>query len=102
GRKRKAATRDPGQSFEPDPVTGTEAASVHDSEPPVTTGAVGAVRSIMTVFAAPSAAGIHELALPAVSRLRSWTSVSPSAETVAVAPAWAADQVVPASVDVRN
>ena len=46
-------------------------------------------------------AGDQPEALPSESTARNWTSVWPSAETVTDAPAWAALQVAPPSVDVR-
>jgi len=46
-------------------------------------------------------AEIHADALPAPSTARSSTSVSACAETVTLAPAVAADQVAPPSVEVR-
>jgi hypothetical protein len=77
----------------------TEAALCQASEPPLTPGAVGAVRSIRIVFVAPDAAGFQAERFPAPSTVRSCTSVCPSAATVSEAPAAAADHVVPPSVE---
>jgi hypothetical protein len=58
-------------------------------------GTLGAVRSMRAV------ADTQAVVLPTLSALRNCTIVLPSAETVTVAPAAAADQVEPPSVDVR-
>ena len=89
------ARPDPPVSVEPDAETATGAEACQDEEPPATLGADGSVRSIRTV--APT----HAEVFPAPSTARSWTRVSPCAETVATAPAPAADQVAPPSVEVR-
>ena len=69
--------------------------------PPVTAGAVGAVRSICAVLPAPAAAGDQAEELPALSSARNWTRVEPSAVIPMLAPgAWAV-QVTPPLVDVR-
>src|SRR5438132_12498206 len=72
------ATPEPGESVAPEPVTVTDAAFVHESEPPETAGAVGALRSILAVFVAPPVPGFHAEALPALSTLRNSVSVPPS------------------------
>ena len=72
-----------------------------ESEPPVTTGAVGAVRSMRTVSPLSATAGAQFDVNPAVSTARNWTRVSPSAVIVSVAPVETVLQVVPPSVDVR-
>ena len=82
-------------SVDPDADTLTGADACQADEPPTTLGADGSVRSIRTV------APIHADVLPAPSTACSWTRVSPCAETVTVAPALAADQVAPPSVEVR-
>ena len=64
-------------------------------------GSVGAVRSSLTVLPAPGFAGAHAETLPAVSVLRNWTVVWPSALIVSLLPLDGADQVLPPSVDVR-
>ena len=71
------------------------------SEPPLTEVSVGAVRSRRTVLPAVDGEGVQADALPAPSRVRNSTSVSPSAETVSLPPETAADQLVPPLVDVR-
>ena len=73
----------------------TEAALVQLSEPPLTLGSVGSVRSRRTV-----AVGDQAEVLPAPSTAADCTSVSPSAETVSVAPEAAGDQLAPASLEV--
>ena len=67
--------------------------------PPVTVGALGAVRSIRAVFVAPFTLGVHADTLPALSTDRNCTSVCPSFTTVKLLPATAADQVEPPFVD---
>ena len=62
------------------------------SEPPETVGAVGSVRSMRAVEPAVAEAGVQAEVLPALSMLRYWTSVSPSAVTFTEAPAVALDQ----------
>src|SRR5947208_16854571 len=92
----------PGESVAPVAVTVTEAAVCHESEPPLNDAAsVGAVRSILTVEAAPATAGVQAEPFPALSVVRNWTSVCPSDETVTLVPAAGADQVEPPSVEVR-
>ena len=46
-------------------------------------GSVGTVRSILAVLAALAVVGVQAEVLPALSTLRNWTSVVPSAVTVA-------------------
>ena len=82
-------------------MTVSDATLCHDSEPPDSAGALGPVRSSLTVLAAPATAGDHAELLPEVSVLRSCTMVVPSAATTADAPVIVADQVTPPSVDVR-
>src|SRR5437588_1504446 len=92
----------PGESAAPDAVTATDAAVCHASEPPENdAGSVGTVRSIRIVFVAPELAGVHAEVLPALSVVRNWTSVCPSAPTVRLDPALGADHVRPLSSDVR-
>ncbi len=43
------------------------------SEPPLTVGAVGAVRSSLTVLVAPFELGVHAEALPTASTVRNCT-----------------------------
>jgi hypothetical protein len=78
----------------------TEATLCHDSDPPETVGAVGAVRFSRTVFSAPFVAGAQSEVFPAVSTARNRTRVSPSAVMVSLDPVVALDQVVPPSVEV--
>ena len=60
-------------------------------------GAVGGVRSICTWPFVP----VQAEALPSASSDRNSTSVAPSAEIVAAAPAVGSAHVLPASADVR-
>ena len=76
--------------------------ATHVREPPVTVGVVGSVRSVLTVLPGVAVAGAQAEVLPALSRERNWTSVCPVALTTRVAPAVAADQVVPPFVEVRD
>ncbi len=69
----------------------------HDADPPVRVGAVGGVRSICTNPFVP----VQAEAFPSASSDRNSTRVAPSAEIVAADPAVGADQVLPASADVR-
>ena len=92
---------EPPVSVEPDGVTLTDEEISHSRLLPVTTGAVGAVRSSLTVLVAPAVAGTQAETLPAPSIERSWTIVVPSAVIGAEAPAVADDHVVPPLVDVR-
>jgi hypothetical protein len=95
------ATPEPGESMAPEPVMVTLAAFVHDSDPPATVGSVGGVRSILVVFVAPPVPGFHADALPALSTLRSWVTVAPSAVITPALPVAGADQVAPLSVELR-
>ena len=56
---------------------------VHVSEPPLTLGFVGAVRSSFTVLPAPLVVGAQADVLPALSMVRNSTSVVPSADMTA-------------------
>ncbi len=71
------------------------------SDPPVTVGKLGAVRSMRTVLPGPGLAGDQADALPSASSERNCTSVWPSADAVTEDPGAGADQVAPASVDSR-
>ena len=88
--------------MEPDAETITDATLCQPEEPPVTLGAVGAVRSMRTVLLAPALAGFQAERLPAPSTERSCTSVWPSALIASDAPDAAEPHVVPPSVDSRN
>jgi len=88
-------------SVAPDAVTSTDATFCQLSDPPATVGAVGAVRSRRTRFAAPGDDGDQAVALPALSRARTCTRVSPSAVITAAPPSVAVPQLEPPSVLVR-
>src|SRR5262249_37652328 len=88
-------------SVEPLAETSSETTFCHESEPPLSVGAVGAVRSRRTVVAGVGEAGAQLDVYPAASVARNWTTVSPCAEIVAVEPDCTAPQVVPPSVEVR-
>ena len=88
-------------SVDPEAETVADAMFCHASDPPVTVGAAGPLRSIRTVLVASGAAGAQAETLPAPSMLRSCTRVSPSAVTTADAPAVGASHVTPPLVDVR-
>jgi len=81
-----------------DTVTGVLVCQL--AEPPVTVGAVGFVRSILTVLPVVGAAGAQSDTFPAPSTDRTCTYVRPSFEIVAEAPATGANHVTP-SGDVR-
>ena len=70
----------------------------HVSEPPLTVGAVGAVRSSLTVLLAPLKLGVQEDVLPAPSTVRNCTWVVPCAVTTTLEPEAADDQPEPALV----
>jgi hypothetical protein len=83
----------------------TEATLCHDSDPPETVGAVGAVRFKRTVLPEVGVAGPQPEVWPNPSTAWNCTSVSPSA--VMVIPSAAvvevpADHVLPPSVEVRT
>ena len=61
------------------PMTVAEATLCQASEPPVTAGAAGPLRSMRTVLVASGVDGAQAETLPAASTLRNCTSVSPSA-----------------------
>ena len=82
-------------------MTVTFAAFVQDSEPPLTDGAAGALRSMRAVLPGSGDAGAHVEAFSAPSTVRNWTTVSPSPVIGATAPAGASPRCVPPSVDVR-
>ena len=86
-------------SVEPDAVMVTEAAVVHEDDPPLTVGMVGSARSILAVAAAWIVDQPDQL--PATSPARNWTSVVAWTLTGTVDPSVAADQVPPLSVEVR-
>jgi len=69
-------------------------------EPPVTTGLVGAVRSMRAVAAGTGTLGDQFEVLPTLSTARKRTRVSPSAVTAAELPDVGDDQLVPPSVEV--
>jgi hypothetical protein len=74
---------------------------VHVSDPPLTVGRLGTVRSSFTVLVEPAVVGSHADTLPALSTERNWTMVVPSAVMTAEGPATVAPQVEPLLVDVR-
>src|SRR5437773_9557002 len=88
-------------SLAPLAVIDTDATFCQPSEPPPIVGALGCVRSMRAVLAAPGLAGVHPVVLPTPSMARNCTSVWPSALTVVAAPAAGDDHVAPASVEVR-
>ncbi len=88
------ATPEPA-SVDPAAVTVTVGPACHDVEPPVSVGAVGAVRSMLTVPFTQAET------LPTASTDRNCTSVSPSAEIVTEVPGVAVDQVLPPLLEVR-
>src|SRR4051812_19640269 len=97
-------------SYPASPLTGSdepaaemviEATFCQAALPPDTAGATGAVRSSFTVDDAVGAAGVHALFWPDASTERNCTIVVPSPLTGAEAPATAAVQVVPLSVERR-
>ena len=71
------------------------------SDPPLTVGRLGAVRSSFTVLLEPAVVGSHDDTLPALSTERNCTMVVPSAVITADAPAVVAPHVEPLFVDVR-
>jgi hypothetical protein len=83
----------------PDAVTVADAAADQLGDPPETVGAGGTVRSRLAIDAAVS--GVQADVLPALSTLRSSTSVEPSASTTTDPPDIGADQELPPLVDVR-
>ena len=78
-----------------------DATLCQESEPPETVGAVGIVRSMRAVEPAVADEGVQAEVLPALSRLRYCTSVSPSAVMLTEAPAVAPLQLDPPLVEVR-
>ena len=92
---------DPPASLPPEAETVTWATSCQDSDPPVTAGAVGAVRSIETVLPTVGEDGAHADRSPETSTERNCTRVVPVAVIETVVPVTAADQVTPLSVEVR-
>src|SRR5207342_1762942 len=74
---------------------------VQVSDPPLTVGSDGAVRSSFTVLLDPAVVGSQDDTLPALSTERNWTMVVPSAAMTADAPAVVAPHVEPLFVDVR-
>ena len=92
----------PGLSVAPLAVTMVEAVVFQVNDPPVTlVGSVGAVRSILTVLTAVAVEGVQADTLPALSALRSCTSVVPSALIVATAPEPGVVQLAPPLVELR-
>ena len=89
-------------SVDDPPLRVSEACDSQLSEPPLTVGALGSVRSMLTVLPAVAVAGAQAELLPALSSARNWTSVCPVVLMTRVAPAVAADQVVPPLVEVRD
>ena len=83
-------------SVEPDADTFTEAALCQALEPPVTAGTLGALRSIATWACEMG------LTLPTPSTASNCTSVWPSSVTGTSVSGAHDDQLVPASVEVRN
>ncbi|MFN8109368.1 MAG: hypothetical protein U0Y82_05925 [Thermoleophilia bacterium] len=77
----------------------TAATSCDPSEPPVTSGVLGAVRSRRTVEALSTVD--QAPVLPATSNARNCTVVVPSPPTGRVPPIWGAVHVPPPSVDAR-
>src|SRR5436305_1143513 len=80
----------PSLSLPPGAVRLSEARFCHASDPPVTAGADGAVRSMSTVPPAAGDAGAHADRRPDTSMARNWTMVVPAAVTDRVVPVVAA------------
>src|SRR5438445_5433241 len=85
----------------PAAVMSSEVAFSQPADPPLGVGVVGGVRSSRTVPAAATGTGVHAEALPTTSRLRSSTSVSPSAATCSDVPETGCDQLPPPSIENR-
>src|SRR5205809_6997070 len=92
----------PGVSVEPLAVAMVAAVVCLVHGPPVRrVGSVGAVRSILTVLTAVAVEGVQADTLPALSALRSCTSVVPSALIVATVPELGVVQLAPPLVELR-
>src|SRR5205085_1971306 len=91
------ARAEPPPSLPPAAPTVTAATFCHESEPPLTTGAVGATRSIDTVLPTVGDAGAHADFRPDASVARNCTSVVPAAVIVVDVPVAADDHVAPPS-----